>query len=218
MFSKLFKKITANIPAYLDEQYSDDPIYPGYTVENSGCYYHVLATFPSRIGMKLVVVSSYNTDCENAYMTMNAGAAHVVSESLYSVGGLIRSYVSEGLGIDNGHPMIVIETTVNSDRTDPETLTARSLVDGSTWVFEKSDFAEIEAVEDPFILKVFTDGEKVFIDADIPSTGSEFTKVIRILKTFWGLDGKERVVALDSTNRDPAKDGLTILYAERVRG
>lgn len=216
MFSKLFKKITANIPAYLDEQYSDDPIYPGYVVENNGCKYHVLATFPSRIGMKLVVVSSHNTDCENAYVTMNAGAAHVVSKSLYSVGGLIRGPASDSEGVTRMHPMIVTDNARNpySD----EVITARSLLYGFVWVYTEEDFDVVQAIEDPFILKAFTDGEKVFIDADNPSTGSEFTKVIRVVKTFWGLDGKERVVVLDSTNEDPWKDGYTILYAERVRG
>lgn len=216
MFSKLFKKITANIPAYLDEQYSDDPIYPGYVVENNGCKYHVLATFPSRTGMKLVVVSSLNTDCENAYMTMNAGAAQVVSESLYSVGGLICDSVSGNNGVIRTHPMIVTDRVRNPNSEGP--ITARSLLNGSVWVYTEEDFDMLEAIQDPFILKAFTDGEKVFVNADIPAAGSEFTKVIRIVKTFWGLDGKERVVALDSINEDPTKDGFTILYAERVRG
>lgn len=216
MFSNLLEKITAKIPKYLDERYSDDLIYPGYVVKSHGNRYHVLATFPSRTGMKLVVVSSHGTDCENAYMTMSAGAACVEAETLYAIGGLIRGPVSVSGGVIRMHPMIITDSTRDHDSL--ESITARSLTYGSVQVYTGEDFDAIEAIQDPFILKAFTDGEKVFIGADNPSTGSEFTKVIRIVKTFWGLDGKERVVALDSINEDPTGDGYTILYAERVRG
>ncbi len=221
MFSKLFKKITANIPAYLDEQYSDDPIYPGYTVENSGCYYHVLATFPSRTGMKLVCVSKYNVKVDNAYFVMNASAARVSHTTLYGVGGLVRGPVRDGNAKEHWHPMVITGAELCEDFSHVNPVigrvTALSLIDGISQLYAEESFDKLEAIQDPFIIQTHPVGSSLNIVGDIPATGSTLLRVVKVVKNFWGLDGKEHVVFLDSVHPEsPEKDGYTIVRADKL--
>ena len=201
-------------PLEMSEEYSHFPILPGYEVEHHDCVYHVLATFPSRTGMKLVCVSVYNKRCENAFQIMNASSVEVVRDSVFGVGGLVLSTNSLVGDKEYLSPLIITASFRDADTEELSELHLRNLISGEELVAGVADLEDIVAIDDPFLMPRYPTGYSFAMEAEIPDSGAEMSRVVRAVKTFWGLDGIERTVIMDAVHpTDPKLDGFNVIRA-----